>query len=872
MATSASHPRVIVDGKFFRAGEKKFYLKGLTYGPFAPNQQEEMFPSREQSARDFSQIRELGANLLRVYDVPPAWFLDLAAEQGLKLLIDIPWHKHRCFLDSERSRREAQAAVHEAVLAGRGHPAVFAYSVANEIPPEIVRWSGVRKVATFLDELVEVGKSVDPDCLCTFTSFPPTEFLHPQNIDFVCFNVYLHYRKVFETYLARLQTLADTKPLVLGEFGIDSIREGETRKCDVLAWQIESAFRGGLAGTVLFSYTDDWYQGGQQIEDWAFGLTTRERKPKGSFEVVRKSYHTAPYFPLPGSPKVSVVVACYNGARTLKACLNSLVVLNYPDYEVILVDDGSTDASAQIAQNYPKIKYLRQPNLGLSVARNTGIAAATGEVVAFTDADCRADEDWLHYLVGDLLSDQFVGIGGHNFLPPEDSIVAAAVVVSPGGPAHVMLTDRDAEHVPGCNMAFYKWALEEIGGFDPVFRKAGDDVDVCWRLQERGYKIGFSHAGFVWHYRRSSVPAYLEQQSGYGEAEALLARKHPEYFNLFGGGIWRGRIYTVAKFGVILQRPIIYHGLFGSGFFQKLYTPQPVFLLMFCTSLEYYVLFTAPLLVLAVYFSALRPVALASFLISLAICVVAAIQAELPKSKRRFWSRPLVGLLFFLQPIMRGWARYKWRLNLRSAPGITSYEPVSEHRLERREALETVDYWSEGSGDRYSFLQKVLTKLDQQGWQNKPDLGWSEHDVEIFGRRWSRLRLTTVTEDVSGKKKVFRCRLQATWSLRARIAFWSMVGGQFLLIGLLAKVQPWIWMILLTIPVFGWYLEQEKRNLQLLIAALLDEVARQSGFLKLQYQKQNDKLVPVADGGLANLKAESCADIVGSPPNRSSSI
>ena len=61
-----------------------------------------------------------------------------------------------------------------------------------------------------------------------------------------------------------------------------------------------------------------------------------------------------------------------------------------------------------------------------------------------------------------------------------------------------MLTDREAEHIPGCNMAFYKDALEGIGGFDPIFTKAGDDVDVCWRLQQAGCKIGFSPAAFVY--------------------------------------------------------------------------------------------------------------------------------------------------------------------------------------------------------------------------------------------------------------------------------------------------------------------------------------------------------------------------------------
>ncbi len=252
---------------------------------------------------------------------------------------------------------------------------------------------------------------------------------------------------------------------------------------------------------------------------------------------------------------------------------------------MILVDDGSTDSTPRIAAAHPQVKCFRhEKNLGLSVARNTGISAATGEIVAFTDADCRADEDWLYHLVGDLLDSEFVGIGGHNFLPPDDSSVAAAVLVSPGGPAHVMLTDRQAEHIPGCNMAFYKWALVEVGAFDPIFRLAGDDVDLCWRLQQRGLKIGFSPAGFVWHYRRSTVAAYLKQQHGYGEAEALLVRKHPEYFNMFGSSMWRGRIYTASKYGIIVRSPIIYHGVFGSSWFQTLYTSQPVGVLSFFSS------------------------------------------------------------------------------------------------------------------------------------------------------------------------------------------------------------------------------------------------------------------------------------------------
>src|SRR6185295_14451427 len=153
-------------------------------------------------------------------------------------------------------------------------------------------------------------------------------------------------------YHARLQMMAESKPLVLGEFGIDSLREGEAAKCEMLSWQIELAFRAGLAGAVVFSFTDDWHRGGQAVEDWKMGLTTATRERKESFTVVQKVFATAPHFPLATTPKVSVVVASYNGDRTLKACLDSFTKLNYPDYEVILVDDGSTDTTPQLAQQF----------------------------------------------------------------------------------------------------------------------------------------------------------------------------------------------------------------------------------------------------------------------------------------------------------------------------------------------------------------------------------------------------------------------------------------------------------------------------------------------------------------------------------------
>jgi len=826
-AAVSSRPRVNVDGKFFRLGDKKFYVKGVAYGPFAPNASGQLFASPEQTALDFAHIRDLGANVLRIYQVPQRWFLDMAVQHDIRVLIDIPWNWHLCFLDSPSYRAEACDAVRRAVYACGRHPAVFAFSMANEIPPDILRWSGTRAVENFIDDLIQEAKRIDPECLCTFTNYPPTEFLRPAGVDFGCFNVYLHQEQPFKSYLSRLQMMADSKPLVLGEFGMDSLREGEDRQGEFLEWQIRDAFRGGLAGTIVFTYTDDWWRDGRQVEDWKMGLTTRDRKPKPAFRTVQSMFASAPRFPLASYPKISIVVASYNGERTLNACLESLEKLNYPDYEIILVDDGSTDSTSQIASAHKKVKCFRhEKNLGLGVARNTGIAAATGDIIALTDSDCRADEDWLYYLACDFADGEFAGMGGPNLLPPDDSAVAAAVMASPGGPAHVMLTDRQAEHIPGCNMAFYKSALNEVGGFDPIFHNAGDDVDICWRLQQANYGIGFSPSAFVWHYRRSTLGAYLRQQHGYGEAEAMLVRKHPEYFNTLGGSVWHGRIYTSSKFGVLIRPPIIYRGPFGSAGFQFLYASAPALTLMLCTTLEYHVMVTLPLWVLSVTFHQLLPLAITSLFISVVVCVAAGVQAVLPKKKVLWWSRPMVAMLVLLQPIVRGWARYQCRLTIRPTPLAAQQTLDSIARRESRISLNEVQYWSEQRVDRLAYVSDVLRRLDKQGWPNKADIGWSEHDLEIYGSRWCMLQFTSVMEEHTGGKRLLRCRLRPRWSLQAAVVFWALAGFELLVLGIVGLAVPWLWTLLLTLPLFIWFLRREQRTLQSTIAVFLDEIAK----------------------------------------------
>jgi hypothetical protein len=125
-------------------------------------------------------------------------------------------------------------------------------------------------------------------------------------------------------------------------------------------------------------------------------------------------------------------------------------------------------------------------------------------------------------------------------------------------------------------MAFRRAALEAVGGFDPRFRIAGDDVDLCWRLQDRGWTLGFAPAAMVWHHRRATVRGYWRQQVGYGRAEAMLERKWPDRYNGGGHVQWAGRIYGDGLLQPLLPpRGRIYGGVWGTAPFQAMYRPAP---------------------------------------------------------------------------------------------------------------------------------------------------------------------------------------------------------------------------------------------------------------------------------------------------------
>lgn len=777
--------RATIDGKFLRRAGQRLRIQGVTYGPMKANQNGEPFPSPDQLERDFKQMQGLGINSVRIYHAPTDWLLEKTDELEIQILVDVPWAKHLCFLDSTNAQQQAREAVKQACGRGHGHPSLLAYSIGNEISPNIVRWHGARKVERFLRELMDVAKQADPDGLVTYANYPPTEYLDLSFLDFSTFNVYLHDRETFRRYLLRLQNLVGDKPLVLGELGMDTLRHGERRQADFLSGHLEEAVLAGLAGAFVFSWTDEWYAGSLPVKEWAFGITHEDRTPKSAFHALKELYQLTPTEMLRDQPRVSVVVCTYNGGRTLDQCLRSLKALDYSNYEVIVVDDGSTDDTREILKRHPGARTICQSNQGLSAARNVGLQAASGEIIAYTDSDCFADPHWLTYLVHRLQRSDAAAVGGPN-LTPEDGWLAGCVAAAPGQPMHVLESDQVAEHIPGCNMAFRREALEAINGFDPQFRKAGDDVDVCWRLQQAGSWITFAPGAFVWHHRRQTVRAYLRQQAGYGEAEALLRFKHPDKYNDRGDGKWRGVVYGPSLQGLRLDQAIIYRGTFGTGLFQCIYQPGPAHWAMLPGTLEWHVLAGIVVLV-GVFLPILWLLVALMECLSLAVATLQGVQARLAPRHEGIGSRTLVTFLCFAQPLVRSWIRYRTRFFSARAPTI---EPtIMEDRSSRLSLAgrRNILYWTESGHERTQLLGLTIVFLNERGWGKTIDSGWKEWDLQIHCNSWTVLQMCTAQEDHGQGKRLIRVR----YRLRPR-GFLRLFAATALLAGLVAaSLQSW---------------------------------------------------------------------------------
>lgn len=716
--------RVLVDGKHLACDGQPFRIRGVTYGAFAARSDGELFPETAAVERDFRQMAEAGLNTVRTYNLPPKDVLDLAGDFGLRAVVGLHYEDWRYELmpgrGAHRRVREAGlAAVAEAMERCSGRSDVLAISVGNEVPGDVVRVHGRRAVEDTLSALVEAVHDADPEMLATYTSFPTTEYLEVEGQDIVSFNVFLEDRRRLRSYLRRLQVLAGDRPLVVSELGLAAGIHGEALQAESLAWQLREVDEAGCAGATVFCWTDEWAVGGEDVDGWGFGVTDAARQPKPALDVVRK-WAAATVRDLRAEwPRISVVVCAYNAAGSIEECLASLERSDYPDLEVVVCDDGSTDDTLTLARRFPFI-VMELPRIGLSAARNAGTAAASGEIAAFLDADAVCHPHWPYYLALSL-EETVVATGGPNLPFPRAPLVERAVAAAPGGPVEVLLSDDRAEHVPGCNMAYRKDALEAVGGFDPIFTAAGDDVDVCWKLLDRGWAIGFSAPAQVMHHRRDSLRGFLKQQRGYGRAERLLTGRHRHRFNRLGQARWIGFVYGRVRLLGSLLRGVVYHGSMGSAAFQPVVARRSERVL---SQLTAYLPLAVPVALLGFLepLSAwwlVAPTLAGAAVLAFATAVAAAARPGRDEAQPLCF-RVLVALLHVAQPLARAWGR------------------IWGPRTEPRPELSV-----EWDGDRFTWLQALRRALLSHRCRVRDGSNHATWDLEASIGPFVRSRVAT---------------------------------------------------------------------------------------------------------------------------------
>ena len=230
-------------------------------------------------------------------------------------------------------------------------------------------------------------------------------------------------------------------------------------------------------------------------------------------------------------PFVSVIIPALNEEQNIRECLVSLLKMDYPPErrEILVVDNGSTDGTAKIVQEYP-VTLLQEERRGASYARNRGIEACKGEILAFTDTDCVVTNRWLRELVQGFEDEEIGGVEGETLAYLPVTPVEHYMEGTSDFNYQVRISKPFDPFVVTANVAFRREVFHRIGLFDTRFPAAGgEDVDFSWRfLEETDLKLRYNPKAVVFHRHRSTVWGFFSQYMRYGRAGAILQEKYPE--------------------------------------------------------------------------------------------------------------------------------------------------------------------------------------------------------------------------------------------------------------------------------------------------------------------------------------------------------
>jgi len=242
---------------------------------------------------------------------------------------------------------------------------------------------------------------------------------------------------------------------------------------------------------------------------------------------------------LKNNPKISIIIPVKNEAGILGKCLDSLMKLDYDKklLEIIISDGLSTDATKDIALSYG-VKVVDNPRQIVSSGRNRGFEVAEGQIIAFTDADCTFDVDWLKNSVKYFHDEKVGGIGGLTMTPTDSSTFEKAIDFLFGlaesfrATSHrrSLLSACEVSDIPGCNAIYSREALEKVMPVDENLLTA-EDVWMNFCLKNSGYKLLAVFDVRLWHHRRSSPRRFLRQIYRFAIGRAQVGKRIPKLLN-----------------------------------------------------------------------------------------------------------------------------------------------------------------------------------------------------------------------------------------------------------------------------------------------------------------------------------------------------
>lgn len=250
---------------------------------------------------------------------------------------------------------------------------------------------------------------------------------------------------------------------------------------------------------------------------------------------------------------VSVIVPAYNAQGTIGQTLKALAQQDYAEaYEVIVVDDGSTDQTVDIVRSFAGVKYFYQLNAGPAAARNRGAEVSQAQFLAFTDSDCVPHPDWLSSLMrGFLCHDVAVVMGGYGIANPASTL--ASCVYQEIAFRHKNLLTDHPKVFGSYNFCVKKSVFDQAGGFDTRYRNAsGEDNDLSYKIVSLGHQIYFERKALVDHYHPTQVKKYLKEQFRHGVWRVTMYVSHPLMAKGDGYTFWKDIIEVPWSFCCIL--------------------------------------------------------------------------------------------------------------------------------------------------------------------------------------------------------------------------------------------------------------------------------------------------------------------------------